>query len=278
VIRLLAYAKLNLSLRILGRCPDGFHEIDSLVQTISLADRISVDVTQAGVQVENDAGIPPEKDLTGRAARLLLAEKHDPRGMRIKTEKRIPIGAGLGGGSSDAAAVLWSVNRLTSPLLPEQDLLHLAARLGADVPLFLTGGRMQVCGMGEKITPLPITSRERFLLLIPPVHCQTACVYDHFDELASCSTQTLVGDLLGNNDLEPAALDLYSALAPYRNAVAALPSLYSGMSGSGSAFFAAFSSPETAEASRKKLSLSFPEAKIHLCYPTRTGYHVEGRH
>jgi len=278
VIRLLAYAKLNLSLRILSHRRDGFHEIDSLVQTISLADRISVDMTQAGVQVENDAGIPPEKDLTGRAARLLLAEKHDPRGVRIKTEKRIPIGAGLGGGSSDAAAILWGVNRLTSPLLPEQDLLHIAVRLGADVPLFLTGGRMQVCGMGEKITPLPTIPRERFLLLIPPVHCRTARVYDHFDELAAYSTQMLAGDLPGNNDLEAAALDLYSALAPYRNTIAALPSLYFGMSGSGSAFFAAFSSLKTAEASRKKLSLSFPEARIYICYPTRTGNHVEGRH
>ncbi len=278
MIRLLAYAKLNLSLRVLGRRQDGFHEIDSLIQTIDLADTISVEMTQSGVTVENNYGIPSGEDLAGRAVQLLLAEKRDPRGARITVEKQIPVGAGLGGGSSDAAATLWALNQLTPPPLPSGHMLHLATHLGSDVPLFLTGGRMRVSGKGEKIIPLPSNLQEHFLLLIPPVHCDTASVYAHFDRLTPSTGQALTEAPLGRNDLEAAALHLYPALVPYREAVDSLSGLYFGMSGSGATFFAVFSDVKAAKASQKELSVSFPDAKIHLCPPTQTGYCVERRH
>lgn len=274
--RLSAYAKLNLSLRVFGRRRDGFHEIDSLVQTIDLADKVTVKIRKSGVIVENDGGIPAKEDLVGRAARLLLREKHRTEGVRIRVEKRIPVGAGLGGGSSDAAATLWAIDQLTPPPLPKEHLLCLAATIGSDVPLFLTGGRLRVSGRGEKITPLSFVPHEHFLVLVPPVHCETASVYAHFDRLIPCRSQPLTGPLSGENDLETAALCLYPALGRYREAVASLGGLYFGMSGSGATFFCVFSDADSATASQKELTVAFPEARIHVCVATRTGFCVEG--
>jgi len=275
-MKLQAYAKLNLSLRVVGRRTDGSHDIDSIIQTIDLADAIMVKRANRGVAVINDLNLPPDVDLAARAARLLLGKKRSPQGVQIKVEKRIPAGAGLGGGSSDAAAVLWAVDRLIPPPLPTDCLVRLAARLGADVPLFLTGGLVRVTGKGERIAPLHPLRKERFLLLVPPVHCTTAAVYAHLDRIESTHCNSMTAPPLGCNDLEAAALDLYPALGPYREAIASLDAEYFGMSGSGSTFYAAFSDLKTATLAREHLVASFPEAKTHLCAATDSGYHVEG--
>lgn len=276
MMKLQAYAKLNLSLRVVGRRTDGFHDIDSIIQTIDLADAIMVKSANRGVTVINDLKLPPDVDLAARAARLLLGKKRSPQGVQIKVEKRIPVGAGLGGGSSDAAAVLWAVDRLIPPPLPTDCLVRLAARLGADVPLFLTGGLVRVTGKGERIAPLHPLRKERFLLLVPPVHCATAAVYAHLDRIVSTHGNSTTAPPLGCNDLEAAALDLYPALGPYREAIASLDAEYFGMSGSGSTFYAAFSDLKTATVAREHLVASFPEAKTHLCAATDSGYHVKG--
>lgn len=276
MMKLQAYAKLNLSLRVVGRRTDGAHDIDSVIQTIDLADAIMVKSANRGVTVINDLKLPPDVDLAARAARLLLGKKRSPQGVQIIVEKRIPAGAGLGGGSSDAAAVLWAVDRLIPPPLPTDCLVRLAARLGADVPLFLTGGLVRVTGKGERIAPLHPLRKERFLLLVPPVHCATAAVYAHLDRIESTHCNSTTAPPLGCNDLEAAALDLYPALGPYREAIASLDAEYFGMSGSGSTFYAAFSDLKTATLAQEHLVASFPEAKTHLCAATDSGYHVEG--
>ncbi len=275
-MKLQAYAKLNLSLRVVGRRTDGSHDVDSIIQTIDLADAIIVKRANRGVAVINDLNLPPDVDLAARAARLLLGKKRSPQGVQIKVEKRIPAGAGLGGGSSDAAAVLWAVDRLIPPPLPTDCLVRLAARLGADVPLFLTGGLVRVTGKGERIAPLHPLRKERFLLLVPPVHCATAAVYAHLDRIESTHCNSTTAPPLGCNDLEAAALDLYPALGPYREAIASLDAEYFGMSGSGSTFYAAFSDLTIATLAQEHLVASFPEAKTHLCAATDSGYHVEG--
>jgi len=275
-MKLQAYAKLNLSLRVVGRRTDGSHDIDSVIQTIDLADAIMVKSANRGVTVINDLKLPPDVDLAARAARLLLGKKRSPQGVQIIVEKRIPAGAGLGGGSSDAAAVLWAVDRLIPPPLPTDCLVRLAARLGADVPLFLTGGLVRVTGKGERIAPLHPLRKERFLLLVPPVHCATAAVYAHLDRIESTHCNSTTAPPLGCNDLEAAALDLYPALGPYREAIASLDAEYFGMSGSGSTFYAAFSDLKTATLAQEHLVASFPEAKTHLCAATDSGYHVKG--
>ncbi|MEA1870752.1 MAG: 4-(cytidine 5'-diphospho)-2-C-methyl-D-erythritol kinase [Candidatus Bipolaricaulota bacterium] len=268
-----AYAKLNLSLRVTRRRNDGFHDLDSLVQTIDLADTITLERTTGKIEVENDLGIPFEEDLAARAALLLLQEKRVEGGIRIRVRKKIPMGAGLGGGSSDAAAVLWGVDRVTPPSISHVRLSLLAARLGSDLPLFLTGGLLRLSGRGERITPLPHLRTERFVILVPPVHCATAAVYDRFDRLGS-STGRKDSYSLGENDLYRPALSLYPLLIPYARAIEAVDADYSGMSGSGSAFFAAFADETGAHFAQRDLAATFPTAFVHLCDATDSGYHL----
>ena len=268
-----AYAKLNLSLRVIRRRSDGFHDLDSLVQTIDLADTITLERTTGKIEVENDLGIPLEEDLAARAALLLLQEKRVEEGMRIRVRKKIPIGAGLGGGSSDAAAVLWGADRATPPSLSHARLSLLASRLGSDVPLFLSGGLLRLSGRGERITPLPHPRTEYFVVLVPPVHCVTAEVYDRLDRLGSSAGRKPSYNL-GENDLYTPALSLYPVLIPYAKAIEAVGADYSGMSGSGSSFFAAFADEIRAHSAQRDLAAAFPAAFVHLCEATDSGYHL----
>ncbi len=272
MVTVLAYAKLNLSLHIRRRRADGFHEIDSIVQTIDLADRLTVSVEGQGLRVESP--FPPEEDLAFKASRLILVEKGAKTGVRIKLEKNIPAGAGLGGGSSDAAAAASVLNRLIPPLLPPETLHHLASDLGADVPMFLHGGRMWIAGKGERITTLSPGPERAFLVLIPPVHSTTALVYRKYDELHPEGKMAL--PRLGENDLEEAALTLYPALTPYREAISRIAGDYYGMSGSGSTFYAAFRELKRAQAAARRLARAFPEAQVEVCVPTESGQREVG--
>lgn len=276
-----AYAKLNLALRVHGRRPDirrddirrddDFHEIVSLVQTIDLADTVIVERIASGVDLSNDLGIPPEEDLAARAAHLLLQEKGRREGMRIEVKKKIPSGAGLGGGSSDAAAVLLAVDRLTPPILPPDRLSALAARLGSDVPLFLTGGLVRITGRGERVAAIHPIRTEHFIVLVPPIHCATAAVYEYFDSCGAGSGEGERDLSLGENDLKGPALALYPSLLPYSRAIDRLGADYSGMSGSGSAFFAAFARFERAAEVQEELAASFPETRVYFCRATVSG-------
>ncbi len=271
-----AFAKLNLTLRVLGRRQDGLHEIESTVQTISLADRLTIEVQAAGVDVENDLDPRPAVDLAGQAAALLLKEKGLSIGARVQIQKTIPAGAGLGGGSSDAAAVLAALDRLTPPLLPRGQLASLAEHVGADVPLFLRGGRLRVGGKGERLVPLAASQKEWFVVLVPPVHCSTALVYERFDSLPWIGDRS--GDSFdsGSNDLERAALDLYPELVTYQRALYGLEANRSGMSGSGSSFFAAFDAEPHAQAARVTLEGSLPQARVFVATATDCGHRLEG--
>jgi len=272
-MKLHAYAKLNLSLRVESRQADGFHNIRSCVQTIDLHNTLTVEEKGERILLENDAGIPSTEDLIMKAIELILMAKKCEKGLHVVVKKQIPIGAGLGGGSSDAAAALWAVDRLTPPLLPPEALTHLAAALGSDVPLFLTGGRLSLRGKGDVVLPSPTRSQETYLLLVPPVRCSTASVYAHFDRLRK-SSPAPTDSTLGENDLEPAALGLYPALIPYRDAVKALTASYAGMTGSGAAFYAAFPDHDPATAAKDELTETFPEARLYLCRGTDSGFRV----
>ena len=183
------------------------------------------------------------------------------------------MGAGLGGGSSDAAAVLWGADRLTPPSLFHAWLSLLASHLGSDVPLFLSGGLLRLGGLGERITPLLQPRTEHFVILVPPVHCATAAVYDRLDQIGFNAKRKPSYDL-GENDLYRPALSLYPVLIPYAKAIEAAGADYYGMSGSGSSFFAAFADGVKAHSAQRDLAAAFPTAFVRLCEATDSGYHL----
>lgn len=220
--RLFAPAKLTLDLRVTGVRSDGYHLVDAEMVTLDVGDDLWLE-QGSGLEVRGHDGAPvdtgdPAENLVSRA--LLAAGS----GAHVTVHKRIPPGAGLGGGSADAAAVLrWAGWRGTPVELDR------AATLGADVPFCLVGGRARVTGIGEEVTPLP--DIERVLTIVtPPFGCSTPAVYARWDELGGPSGT-------GGNDLEPAALDVEPRLVDWRDRVAALTGTAPRLAGSGSTWF-----------------------------------------
>lgn len=214
-----AYAKVNLSLEILGQRADGYHELVTVLQTVSLCDRLTLEsLPEGGIEVRCDhpaVGSGPD-NLAYRAARAFQQALAERRGVRISLAKRIPVGSGLGGGSSDAAATLGGLNCLWSAGWSEEELRTLAAELGSDVPFFLGGGTCLGEGRGERLTPLPSLPETALVLVFPPdAGISTAEVYRALAgkvQAAGARTRALIaaleaGDLEGViaqgwNDLE----------------------------------------------------------------------------
>ena len=182
-ISIAAPAKINLSLEILRRRDDGYHDVATVLQTVDLADELEI-APAAEIVVEGDTeGIPLEENLVFRAARLLQDHLGEKRGARIVLHKRIPLAAGLGGGSTDAAATLVGLCRLWEYDLRRGELATLAAELGSDVPFFLYGGTALAEGRGERVTPLPPLRHADLVLLAPPIDlpAKTATLYRSLD-------------------------------------------------------------------------------------------------
>jgi len=208
-----APAKLTVSLRITGVRDDGYHLIDAEMVSLDLADTLTISdgdgLDATGFQVPTD-----ERNLVRRALTLVGRRAH------VRLDKSIPPGAGLGGGSSDAAAVLrWA----------GVDDVTVAARLGSDVPFCLRGGRARVGGIGEVLEPLPFEART-YTLVLPPFGCSTVAVYRRWDELGGPSGP-------GANDLEPAALAVEPRLAEWRDRLGDATGLTPCLAGSGSTWF-----------------------------------------
>ena len=213
---MLAPAKLTLSLRVVGTRRDGLHLLDAEMVTLELADVLHL-APGSGLEVVGPRaeGVPTgEENLVCRALAVV------GRAARVRLEKHVPAGAGLGGGSADAAAVLRWAGCFD---------LAVATRLGADVPFCLVGGRARVTGVGEVVEPLPFEDR-RFTLLVPPVAVPTAAVYRAWDELGGPGGK-------GANDLEPAALAVAPELAVWRDRLGEVSGAVPALAGSGSAWF-----------------------------------------
>ncbi len=182
-ISVTAPAKINLSLEILRRRDDGFHDVATVLQTVDLVDELEF-TPASDIVVEGDTeGIPLEENLVDRAARLLQTHLGETRGARILLSKRIPLAAGLGGGSADAAATLVGLCRLWERDLRRGELATLAAELGSDVPFFLYGGTALAEGRGERVIPLPPLRHADLVLLAPPIDLpnKTATLYRSLD-------------------------------------------------------------------------------------------------
>lgn len=263
-----AYAKLNLTLDVISRRPNGYHDIDSVMQTISLHDLLSVertycrvfDVIGPAVEGENLV-LKAARELEGRVGRALP--------FTIRLFKRIPMGAGLGGGSADAAAFLRAAAQLYDLRLKHDELVEVAADVGQDVPFFLSGGTARATGLGSTVAPLaPVPATWWFLVVCPPIQVSTRAVYQAVDGKAPSAQRTpaLVEGLKTpsptlptrgrehsggrnyeyGNDLEAVSRRLFPALdAAIERLRALIPNLT--MSGTGAAMFAVFASRRAAE-------------------------------
>src|SRR5947207_306067 len=199
--RVRALAKINLDLRVLGKRPDGYHELRTIFQTISLSDRLDIAFTPGrATAIDLESNVDIADNLAFRAARMCLDEMRLTGRVELRLEKRIPMGAGLGGGSSDAAAVLLALPVLAGRWISMPRLIVMARELGSDVPFFLIGGRAAGLGRGTEIYPqqnLRITSA---LLVAPGIHVSTAAAYaslDH-DRLTTESLQNNIDSFQAN--------------------------------------------------------------------------------
>lgn len=251
-----AFAKVNRTLRVLGKRSDGYHELDTIFQTVDLTDRM--DFFERGddelVLTIEGASLPvSEENLVLRAARALLAWAGVTRGADIHLSKKIPVGGGLGGGSSNAAATLRALATLWSLAATEDNLRALAAEIGSDVPFFLMGGRARGTGRGEILEPLPDGPEEWLVLVFPRFSLSAAVVYGALAAPAltdSAVATNLCGSDSGGgpdrNDLEPAAESLRGELRRFRAALADSGATSARLSGSGSTVFGLFGDEESA--------------------------------
>jgi 4-diphosphocytidyl-2-C-methyl-D-erythritol kinase len=255
VTRLQAHAKINLDLRVLGKRPDGYHELRTIFQTISLADEIGLAFEPAPeTRVVIEGNVDIEDNLIARAARLFLAENGIAGTVRCELRKHIPMGAGLGGGSSDAAAVLRAMPALTGIPTPQRKLHAMAAQLGSDVPFFLYGGTAVGIGRGDEIFPLPPAPELYGLLVTPDIHVSTAEAYRalsaRLDPDQAAQKREQFGELVwsldlrqARNDFEAAVFELHPELARIRETLAGAGAILARMTGSGSAIFGLFEEP-----------------------------------
>ncbi len=252
-IRLRAFAKINVGLKILGKRPDGYHEIRTVYQAVALHDRLKIVLARSGVLVESSAPWVPKggTNLVHRACELWKRAREYRGGIRVFVEKRIPAGAGLGGASSDAAVTLLGLERLTGERMDPYSRFELAERLGSDVPFFLWGGRALGLGRGEELCLLPDLPRRRGLVVFPGFAVSTSEAYG---EASKRLTRVRKGPSMycfgawpplhldrwgpAENDFEPVVFARWPELARLKSQLIRAGAETACLTGSGSAVYA----------------------------------------
>ncbi|HET6689036.1 MAG TPA: 4-(cytidine 5'-diphospho)-2-C-methyl-D-erythritol kinase [Rubrobacter sp.] len=281
-IVLWAFAKVNYALEVRGLRDDGYHEISSVFQSVSLADELEIERSGGGFELifapdKVEVG-PLEENTVYKAWALLWEASGHELPARIRLHKKIPAGAGLGGGSADAAAVLVGMNDLFDLGLEIEDLRRLGARIGADVPFCLSGGTALGEGVGEVLTPLPAPPAHYLLLAKPDRSADTGGIYRAHDRcgapgeasaepvvaaLRSGSLAELAGAV--SNDLEPVTTALVPEVAAYKREMLQTGALGAAMTGTGTAVYGIFDAEDaTAEC-------SFLAPFVSVCEPVRSG-------
>jgi 4-diphosphocytidyl-2-C-methyl-D-erythritol kinase len=281
-----AWAKLNLGLEVGARRPDGYHEIRSIMQTVSLADQVKLEWTTGGISLEVEgADLPADSgNIAMRAAKLMRDRAGGGLGVSIRLIKRIPLAAGLAGGSADAAAVLFGLNRLWDLGLSGPDLIALAADLGSDVPFCLLGGTAYAKGRGEIVAPLPPLPPCFIVLVCPPLVVSTAWAYsmldrdgleqhrpvDGIDGLeAALETGNLSQIAAGMaNTFEPVVMAHFPLIGEIKEMLLTAGALAAMMSGSGPTVYGLFSTSKEAHAAASILKASFI---THVVQPVPVG-------
>lgn len=265
-----ARAKINLSLDVIGRRNDGYHDVQMIMQSISLHDKVFLDtIDEKCIKIKCDKHwVPSNSDNIAYKAAAAIMGKYDlPKGVAIKIVKKIPVAAGLAGGSADAAAVLKGMNDLFSLDLKEEDLMKLGKSIGADVPFCVKGGTMLAEGIGEILSDIAPLKNVNIVLVKPRISVSTAWVYNNLDigKISSRPDTRLLVKLIENQDiknigknmvnvLEAVTVSRYEVIGEIKDRLVELGALGSMMSGSGPTVFGIFDSRVKAENAHKNIS------------------------
>jgi 4-diphosphocytidyl-2-C-methyl-D-erythritol kinase len=217
-LQIKAFAKINLSLKVSAKRSDGYHDIDSIMQSISLHDIVEIKPSSSGFKVKCSIDIP--NNIAAKTAELMFGE--------ISIKKNIPLAAGLAGGSADAAAVIFGINSLYGLNLHFHRLMEIAAKVGSDVPFCLIGGTARCTGRGEKIEKVGPSSGDAFILVVPDISVTTKLVYEEFDKGLP---------VFAGNDLEGPAIRLFPGIKAEKEKLNGLTGKIWRMSGSGPSLF-----------------------------------------
>ncbi len=268
-ICLRSFAKLNLGLHILGKRQDGFHEIRTVFQTITLHDRIEITRrTTPGISLDClEPGLNNPDNLVRKAAHAFLEMLGEPLGVHIRLEKKIPIGSGLGGGSSNAAATMLGLEQLFEKRLSRDQRFEMGGQLGSDVPFFLVGGTALGLGRGSEVYPLRERLEKHVLVLIPPFPVSTINAYSrasltltrrvnasNIPVFCSDYQESLEGGRLPENDFEKTVLEDREELRELKKDLIRSGAGVSGLTGSGAALFGFFDSEEAIERAQQFFS------------------------
>jgi 4-diphosphocytidyl-2-C-methyl-D-erythritol kinase len=273
-VRLRAFAKVNYALEVRGMRDDGYHEIASVLQSISLADELEIERSERGFELlfepEGVEVGPLEENTVYKAWALLWEVSGHELPVRIRLHKKIPAGAGLGGGSADAAATLHGMNELFGLELDAESLRAIGARIGADVPFCLSGGTALAEGVGEVLTSLPAPPEHHLALAKPARGADTGGIYRAYDERRTKSTTSAApvvaalrsGDLAAlagavGNDLESVTKELVPEVEMYGKDLLGAGALGVAMTGTGTAVYGIFGTQEQADSAVTRLEAPF---------------------
>lgn len=268
-----AYGKINLGLDVLRKRDDGYHEVRMIMQTVGLYDRIDIIYRdEPGIEVETNLYYLPnnENNLVYKAADLLLKEFQIPHGVQIKLKKFIPVAAGMAGGSSDAAAVLFGVNKMFALGLTQEGLMRRGVKIGADVPYCVMRGTALAEGIGEQLTPLPPMPQCQVLIAKPGISVSTKFVYDNLhandlrpeqhpdidgmiDAIKERDIHQLAARFGNGNVLETVTIKEYPVIEQIKDVMKEYGAVGAMMSGSGPTVFGLFTSPRAAEEAHEVL-------------------------
>ncbi len=259
-MKLKANAKINLSLEICGKRPDGYHLIDTVMQSVSLYDEVSIQKAEE-ITVKTDiVGLDGEDNLAYKAAQLFFSDFKINGGVKIEIKKNIPLSAGLGGGSADAAAVLVGLRQLYSNIITDEELEKTALKLGADVPFFISGGCKRAEGIGEILTPLKPLNKGFILLCKGEEKTSTGEMYQILDskEYKKCDTAAVI-KAVEQNDLNGISKNIYNAFLEVwkesfvKKAMLKEKPLIVSLSGSGPTWFALYQNEIDAQTAKNNL-------------------------
>ncbi len=285
MIKIKAYAKINLTLDVVCKRHDGYHEVEMLMQSVSLADVISLRKTECGITLLCDKeGVPlTEKNTAYKAAKLFLEASRIDSGVEIKIEKNIPMQAGMAGGSADAAGVLYGLSELFEHPLELDRLLDIAKKVGADVPFCLVGGTKLASGIGEKLTHMPNMPECSIAIVKPNENISTANAYalvDSCENLIRPDNNAAIA-ALKNGDLTALSGNMRNVFeqatgtektVKIKNVLIENGAMGSIMTGSGSAVFGVFSDSKTAEKALE--DAEFSDCETFIASPVSVGCEI----